>query len=412
MPHIRNLQETQSHDEKACLSYECLKGEYPSTLINYCAGECVKSNSENKKEKEIKLCFFTHNLSLQGAPLALYNYIKSLKQEKSSTVTISPSCDDLSKDFLRLTGKLIFHKFLGEANPPSAHSLMTSVDKATILLTYIRPEKLLINTTRGWILALACQRLDLEYSWWIHEAETPFQFITNQYVREEAIKSIKNTRSLIFASNATKERYSQFLNLNNATQSKIVQYPIATRDIFSAFASDPITIQAEKHLAREKLCITKQEVCLLNIGTLCRRKNQIELIDALSSMDTKTLKNVRLLIIGSGIEDPFYATELKEKAILLNERHKASKIVEILPPTEDILIYFIAADWYIHTSVFECFSQTVNEAKSMCLKILVRESEGMDEVLAGYSQASTYETLSELTKDIEEVMHKNNSSDR
>lgn len=400
---IAKLQQESSIGSIFEQSKECLLENYPSSLIKYCATRCLSAYFKVDRKENYNECFFTHNLSLEGASYALLNNIYNFSLSADSITLLSPIDGELKSDFQKVAQKIEVYTCLQQVNPSTLSEMDNLIDKIVIILTSISPNKVIINTTRGWIFSLACKKLNIEYSWWIHEAETPFNFIEDKSIRKKAIQSFKNTKNLVFVSQATMERYCKTIGISKSNCS--IYRPSKLRDIFQ-FANDEMnTKRGElKRTARESLKINHKKICIVNIGTICKRKNQLELLKSIQSINPSSLENIKVLLIGNQEAEPEYAQKLKKIATELNCSCVSADIVDFVKPTPNVLTYFLCADYYIHTSTFECFSQTVNEARALQLEIIVRDCEGMDEVLAGYSKAITYNKSSQLSSIITKLI--------
>lgn len=389
---IKRFNDTPDLEKKIDLALDMAEMNYPPVLLNYCIDTLLSSTELHALIDGQSLVCFTHNLNLEGAPLALFNYIKTCPEFSIITI-ISPSSGPLDKDCSYLDYCVNVEPFLFESNP-NASIFESLLLRIKIHLISLKAKKHIINTTRGWLIALACHELGIEYIWWIHEAEEPFFFITSSDIRCKALNLLKISLCVRFASLATMKRYTQYVggrdSLSNILYPRSVKKEFQDLMHFSAKYRDNLRSDF-----REALGIQKRTKVILTVGALCSRKNQFELIKSLVHISQKIELNFLLLLVGDQVADSVYFTAIRQYLDTKISPSVKKKFI-FIEPTDDIHMYYLASDLYVHSSNFECYSQAVNEAKYLGKKIFVRDCEGMDEVLAAYSNASTYKKQEDL----------------
>jgi glycosyltransferase involved in cell wall biosynthesis len=127
--------------------------------------------------------------------------------------------------------------------------------------------------------------------------------------------------------------------------------------------------------ARESFGITENDLVFLIVGTVCERKGQIDLIQAMHRLPKDILERARVFVVGDR-KGP-YSTELrrlvKELGPVLSER------VSVIEETPDVARYYRAADVFVGTSRIECYPRVTLEAMAFGLPLITTPVFGIRE---------------------------------
>lgn len=116
---------------------------------------------------------------------------------------------------------------------------------------------------------------------------------------------------------------------------------------------------------------------ILQVGTLCDRKNQLFLLDALQRLDlTEMPRKVRVLLAG-GLSDQAYVDRV-ECAIA---DQGLESVVELLGWRDDVHALMTQADLLVMPSKDEGVPNTVQEAMYIGLPVMVSDGGGMPEIV-------------------------------
>lgn len=117
---------------------------------------------------------------------------------------------------------------------------------------------------------------------------------------------------------------------------------------------------------------------ILQVGTLCDRKNQLLLLEALGRVDHGTLSNRICVRLAGGLSDIEYVhcveRSIAEKGL--------SSVVEVLGWRDDVHLLMAEADLLVMPSKDEGVPNTVQEAMYIGLPLIVSNTGGMPEVLS------------------------------
>lgn len=116
---------------------------------------------------------------------------------------------------------------------------------------------------------------------------------------------------------------------------------------------------------------------ILQVGTICDRKNQRFLIDALQHIDFKRLPVPLRVKFAGGVHDEEYFDSLKEQV----KRLGLEDTVEFLGWRNDVYELMTQSDILVMPSKDEGVPNTVQEAMSIGLPVIVSEAGGMLEVV-------------------------------
>ena len=139
--------------------------------------------------------------------------------------------------------------------------------------------------------------------------------------------------------------------------------------------------------ARRELGIADQDVALLLPGTVCERKGQHDLVNALALLQPGQIARLRCFIVGDRASS--YSVELHRLAAALPEGLRER--VRIVPETHEIARYYRAADVFVCTSRVESFPRVVLEAMAHGLPIVSTRVFGIAEQVGENVNALLYE---------------------
>ncbi|WP_426955503.1 glycosyltransferase [Muricoccus radiodurans] len=143
-----------------------------------------------------------------------------------------------------------------------------------------------------------------------------------------------------------------------------------------ALDAPPVTIET-RAAARRALGLDPRDFVLLNVGSVCRRKNVAFLVKVLERIEDPRLK---LLIVGPLLEDD-YAAEIRAAAERLGDR------VMLVGFREETRVYYEAADAFVFASTAEGFPNVFLEAMSRNLPIITRFLPGLTDFVVDHGQS-------------------------
>jgi len=142
-----------------------------------------------------------------------------------------------------------------------------------------------------------------------------------------------------------------------------------------------------RELARTQLGLENNELMVLTVGTVCDRKGQIDLIEAIGHVDDHAAQKIRCFIVGDRPGD--YSERLKATHQALPASKRSS--INIIPETSDVALYYSAADVFVCTSRIESFPRVILEAMATGLPIVTTPVYGIVEQVQENINALFYE---------------------
>lgn len=327
----------------------------------------------------IKIIVFSHNLDFEGASISLKELVVGLFQRGVVAPEIVAFQDGPLRSGYTSQGISV------QVVPGVLHKVSTlkrlgvEVDRLAVLILGSGAELVMVNTLLNFPAVLAAEHAGLPSVWNIHESEPwdqYFYFLPDP-VAQRAIAAIGLPRKVIFVAHATRkvwdafDRHHSFKVIHNGIN--LNRFPLRTDE-------------AERRRCRDALGLQPGCIAILNVGTLCDRKSQLDLVEAFSVLPDEISSCVQILLVGDDRGD--YADALKKRCRLL-PIHSRER-VRVVPPTESIASFYAAADLFILNSKVESFPLVVLEAMAFGLPIITTPVFGVCEQVVEGENALFY----------------------
>jgi glycosyltransferase involved in cell wall biosynthesis len=137
--------------------------------------------------------------------------------------------------------------------------------------------------------------------------------------------------------------------------------------------------------ARKLLDVPAGKLVVTVVGTVCRRKGQLDLIKAYAALAPETRKLVKIIIAGK-LVDPLYVAEFEEILDTLDDPD-----VVLTDHIEDPFLFYAAADIFVCTSRIESAPRVLVEAMACGLPIVTTPVFGIPEMVQENRNALYYE---------------------
>jgi len=179
-----------------------------------------------------------------------------------------------------------------------------------------------------------------------------------------------------------------------AEATRSVWAPLDSRGNFTVVHNglDLTRLQAEaarypRASARAELGVAADDVAFLLPGTVCERKGQHDLVNALAQLQPAEIGRMRCFIVGDRASS--YSVELHRLVAALPENLRER--VQIVPETHEIARYYQAADVFVCTSRIESFPRVVLEAMAYGLPVVSTRVFGIAEQVGENVNALLYD---------------------
>ncbi len=313
----------------------------------------------DKLRRPIQALMCSHNLNLEGAPYCQYELTLELtRNNEIKPVVYSPTDGPLRSSYEQAGIEVVVRRHpLDGVFECSEYD--RAVDEFCTWITENRFQVVFGNTLQSFYAIDAAKRSGLPSLWVIKESE-PWQNYFNYLLPPlipRALSCFAFPYRIIFSAHAT---YSCFETLNTAHNFRIIRDGIDMRRLEQDRARWP------REKSRSKLDLSENDVAVLLLGTVCSRKGQKDLVQAMNLLDDKAVKKARLFIVGD--RPSLYSSELRRMAAALPKERAAR--ISIVPETQETAPYYSAADVFVCTSRAESYPRVILEAMAHGLAII------------------------------------------
>jgi glycosyltransferase involved in cell wall biosynthesis len=303
----------------------------------------------------IRTLCVTNDLNITGGPLYLAEIIGELKRrEIIEPIVISPRDGWLRKEFENTGIEVRIRDRMLEAG-----SLNISVDRLAREFARERAEVIYVNTLDCFPAVSAAKEAGIPSFWNIHESQ-PWHELFARFappVDGPAVRQLFSwPHRVMFSSEATRSLYRELEGGNFCVLANAVD----DRRIQRAAALHP------RNSSRQRLGISDDEVMLLLLGTVCERKGQLDLVEALALLPEQTASRVRCFVVGD--RAGAYSDAMHRAIAALPENLR--RCVTVVAETPETALYFGAADVFVCTSRIESFPRVILEAMHYRLPIV------------------------------------------
>ena len=403
-------EEASRCSEKYCLEenlnylvkYRCREDKYYSPHLLKESKPCFKIVPRlvcSGVRRPIRVLFFTHNLNYEGAPLVLLEAALALKEREVIEPEVVSLVDGPLRNVYEASGVKVT---IVKNGPGELLSLNEFLAATSELETLIRDEKIELvyaNTVQTWHGIHAARNMRIPSIWNIHESEplqTYFQDLPSDLIAKK-LESFGYPYRVIFGSLSTQLGWSEletkynFMWLHNVIKTEEISEERKLWDRISV---------------RDSLGINSEEVALLCLGTVCERKGQQDILEALNKLSEDVRNKIKVFIVGisdiPGTES--YINQLQKTLDAFSPEMKTR--VKLLPSTPQIFRYYVAADIFLCTSRIECFPRVTQLAMAHGLPIITTPVFGLSEQIWNGVNGSFYDPgdVRTLAREIEKLI--------
>ncbi len=318
---------------------------------------------------KLRAAMFTHNLNWEGAPRQMLEIAKFLQKNTHITPLIFSPHDGPLRESYEQSGievKILSHPLSKHNSLPG---YLEALGEIGLLLAESAIDIVFANTLHGFFAIDVAHQVQLPCLWVIHESEgwqNYFDFVPPA-IRSRPIECFKYPYRVIFVAKQTRNIYRELDFCHNFT---VIPNGLEPDSIASLSETD-------RQSARSALGINDNDIVILSVGTVCDRKRQIDLVEALSRLDKVTLEAQQLRFFIVGDRDNEYSQQLHVAVERLEPARRA--LLTIIKETSDVILYYRASDIFVLTSGMESYPRVILEAMSAGLAILTTPVNGVVE---------------------------------
>ena len=324
------------------------------------------------------LCAF--NLNLEGAPNSQFELTVGLRERGFVDPIVYAPEDGPLRNRYEAAGipVHVFEHPLRGVFDERAYDF--ALDKFGGFISELDVDLVYGNTLQTFYAIDAANRLGLPTLWNPRESEpwqTYFNFLPAP-LAARALQCFSYPYRVVFVADATRQVWS----------------PLDCRGTFCVIHNglDTNRIQEQAKLypreqIRSELGIADNELMLLLPGTVCERKGQHDLLNALERITPPASQRVHCYIVGD--RTSHYSKQMHRLADKLPAMLRGR--VHIVPETPEIARYYQAADIFVCTSRVESFPRVILEAMAYGLPIVTSRVFGIAEQVVENVNALFYE---------------------
>ena len=325
-------------------------------------------------QSPLKVMIFTHNFELAGAPKAMYDLAVGLKNAAAGKITVeivSPTPGPF-QSFFECAG--IKCRIIDIQTQNIGAGWKTKIDYDAAIKTVQdlfaseNPDVLITNTIFGFYVLHAARPHNFPVIWIISESfdHVEFQRSFNYFTLPECVAAFAQAYSVVFGSQGTRNYYE---HLNSQHNFQVIHNSV------DRMAIDQFREKISKEEARNYLGIQADKKILLMVGTICERKGQGTLAEAVAQL-RKTRKDFQCYLVGANeqIAGPY----LKKIYNIIKENHLHDTL-KVVPEVKELYWYYRASDIFVFTSRSECYPLSTLEAMAFGLPIVTTPCCGVTE---------------------------------
>lgn len=324
--------------------------------------------------KSLKVLFFSHNLNYEGASISLKELILGISRLGHIDSEVVAFEDGPLRVEYESNG--IFVQVLpNNLDKISTISrLNNEVDRLASIIVGSGARLVFVNTLLNFPAILAAENAGINSVWNPRESESwasYFRFLPDP-VAQKAIASIGLPKKVVFVAHSTKRVWDSF-DVNGNFE--VIQNGIN-------LARFPLKNDlAERRRCRSELGIDDDKVVLICVGTLCDRKGQIDIVEALSKLPIAIISRVQIIFVGEASSS--YGRKVKNRCHSLPN-------VRFIDATQSISTFYAASDIYVLSSKIESFPRVILEAMAFGLPIIATPVFGVLEQVIEEGNAFLY----------------------
>ncbi len=322
----------------------------------------------SNRQEAVKTVMFSHNLNHEGAPNSMVELVVGLRDNGViDPVVISPYDGPLRMVYesagIPVT---IIQNPLEQTNDQK--DFFENLSRLQKMLLESNVEVVYANTLQTFWGLLAASAAGITSVWNIRESEaweTYFDYLP-EYLRALAYSTFFKVYRVIFVSHSSCEGWGALNIINNF---QVIPNGL---DINRVRTRAKCFIRED---VRKILGVEDGELVVLLLGTVCERKGQIDLINAVNELPEQILSRLRFFIIGD--RNGEYSDILHRRLLELPVSVRSRMV--LMEETEEPYFYFKAADIALCTSRIESYPRVILEAMAFSLPIITTPAFGIVE---------------------------------
>lgn len=333
-----------------------------------------------RNARPVRAVMISHNLEHEGAPNSMLELVSGLKRRGFADPIVLSPLDGPLRAHYEAAGvevRVIRNPIADVYNDPDFAASMGNFADA---LRALNPEIVYANTLQTFWAICGARAAGLPSIWNPRESEPwdrYFDYLAPA-LRAHAYRSFDYAYAVAFVAHATRANWAPALTRHN---SRVIHNGISSERLMSRDS------MWTRERARNALSASDDDVVVALVGTVCERKGQLDLIEAIQLVSTSSKARVRMFVVGDRAGP--YSERIHAAVDKLPPALRAR--VTIVAETGDPYLYFRAADIAVCTSRVESYPRVVLEAMAYGLPIVTTSVFGIVEQVRESVNALFYE---------------------
>ncbi|MCS6318443.1 MAG: glycosyltransferase [Nitrospira sp.] len=362
--------------------YKCRRDPWysPSLSLVEESFQLIPRKIASRRQKPIPIVMTALSLNCEGAPWSQYELTTELVKRRLIQPIVFSPVDGPLRSLYKEQGISVMvdrHPLWGVTNLKEYEAAIAAF--ASKCLSW-GAELVYANTLQSFYAVAAAREARLPSVWNPRESEpwqTYFDYLPDGVI-QKAYDCFAWPYRVVFVADATRDAYAALNTRHNFT---------VIRNGLNQARIEQARMEWTKEEARASVGTEAGEIVLLLLGTVCARKGQQDLVNALATMPPELQVKIRCYIVGDRPGD--YSLELHNlvKQLPASLRNR----IHIVQETRQTAQYYRAADVFVCTSKLESYPRVVLEAMAYGLPIVTTPVFGIREQVREGVNALFYE---------------------
>lgn len=339
--------------------------------------QVAATRPETIDDRPVRLVAVTHNLNSEGAPQTLMDLVVGLTERGLvDPVVLSPADGPLRREYEAKGVKVVVLNGVLHG-VKDADTQAAGLAGVGLTLKALGADVVLANTLQTYWAVKGARMAGIPSIFAQHESEpweTYFDFLPPD-MRPAAYESFADAYRVTYVAEATRRAWRPVESRRNF---EVIRHGIPAQRLSEEVG------RWDRETARKELGLPKDAIVLSVVGTVCRRKGQLDLIEAWHELPDSLREKTYIFLAGK-LADEDYTEELRQAIgdnldfIVLTDR------------IEDPFLYYAASDISVCTSRVESAPRIIVEAMACGLPIITTPVFGIPELVRKGVNALFYE---------------------